>query len=127
MHSTAYRSPAQIAEGQVLVVGGGNTGYQIAEELATSHETHISIGSEQKPLPQRILGRDLFWYLDKSGLLRKSRETRIGKRLRKNEDTLIGYRPSTLERLGVTFQPRALDSSGSTVTFSNDARLEVKN
>src|SRR4051812_8417921 len=41
MHSTGYRSAAQIPEGRVLVVGGGNTGYQIAEELAASHETHI--------------------------------------------------------------------------------------
>ena len=29
------------------------------------------IGSRQTPLPQRILGRDLFWYLDKTGLIRK--------------------------------------------------------
>jgi putative flavoprotein involved in K+ transport len=34
MHSTAYRSPRDIRDGRVLVVGGGNTGYQIAEELA---------------------------------------------------------------------------------------------
>ena len=40
--------------------GGGNTGYQIAEELARSREVHLSIGSRQTPLPQRILGRDLF-------------------------------------------------------------------
>ena len=73
MHSTAYRSPKDIPDGRVLVVGGGNTGYQIAEELSASREIHISIGSPQKPLPQRILGRDLFWYLDKTGLIRKTR------------------------------------------------------
>jgi putative flavoprotein involved in K+ transport len=110
----------------VLVVGGGNTGYQIAEEVAGSHETHISIGSEQKPLPQRILGRDLFWYLDKTGLIRKTKDTRIGKRLQKKEDTLIGYRPRTLERLGVAMHPRALDVSGSSVTFSDNTNLAVE-
>ena len=72
LHSTAYRSPEAIPEGSVLVVGGGNTGYQIAEELSHSHEVHLSIGSRQKPLPQRVLGRDLFWYLDKTGLIRKT-------------------------------------------------------
>jgi putative flavoprotein involved in K+ transport len=36
-------------DGRVLVVGGGNTGYQIAAELAASREVHISIGSPQKP------------------------------------------------------------------------------
>ena len=125
LHSTAYRSPREIGQGRVLVVGGGNTGYQIAEELSASRETHISIGTAQKPLPQRILGRDLFWYLDKTGVIRKSKDTRIGQRLQKNEDTLIGYRPRTLKRLGVVFHPRALDASGSTVGFSDDTKLEV--
>ena len=32
-HSTGYRSPGDLPEGTVLVVGGGNTGYQIAKEL----------------------------------------------------------------------------------------------
>jgi putative flavoprotein involved in K+ transport len=81
-HSTRYRSPAHLADGPVLVVGGGNTGYQMAEELSASHETHLSIGSRQTPLPQRILGRDLFWYLDATGLIRKTTESRIGKRMR---------------------------------------------
>ena len=50
--------------GPVLVVGGGNTGFQIAEELSRTHEVHLSIGARQTPLPQRILGRDLFRYLE---------------------------------------------------------------
>ena len=47
-HSTAYRSPQALPDGPVLVVGGGNTGFQIAEDLAGSHEVHLSIGSKQK-------------------------------------------------------------------------------
>ena len=126
LHSTEYRRPQDIPEGEVLVVGGGNTGYQIAEELAASHQVHISIGTAQKPLPQRILGRDLFWYLDKTGVIRKSKNTRIGQRLQKNEDTLIGYKPKTLEDLGVVFHPRALDAQGPTVTFTDHTELEAR-
>jgi putative flavoprotein involved in K+ transport len=126
MHSTAYRSPTDIPDGRVLVVGGGNTGYQIAEELAASREVHISIGSPQKPLPQRILGRDLFWYLDKTGLIRKTRDTRIGRRLQANEDTLIGSSPRGLRRHGVEFHARALDAAGSTVTFGDETTLDVR-
>jgi putative flavoprotein involved in K+ transport len=126
VHSTAYRSPKDISDGRVLVVGGGNTGYQIAEELSASREVHISIGSPQKPLPQRILGRDLFWYLDKTGLIRKTRDTRIGRRLQANEDTLIGSRPRGLRRRGVEFHARALDAAGSTVTFGDDTKLDVR-
>jgi putative flavoprotein involved in K+ transport len=125
-HSIKYRSPEQLPDGRVLVVGGGNTGYQIAEELSGSHEVHVSIGSPQKPLPQRILGRDLFWYLDKTGLIHKTRDTRIGRRLRANEDTLIGSSPRSLRRRGVVCHRRALDAAGSTVTFSDDEKLEVR-
>ena len=67
IHSTQYRAPGDLPDGPVLVVGGGNTGFQIAEELSATREVHLSIGSRQTPLPQRILGRDLFWYLEKTG------------------------------------------------------------
>ena len=66
LHSTEYRRPDQMPAGPVLVAGGGNTGFQIAEELARTHEVHLSIGSRQTPLPQRIAGRDLFRYLERS-------------------------------------------------------------
>jgi len=125
MHSTGYRSPKDLPEGRALVVGGGNTGFQIAEELAASRKVHLSIGSRQKPLPQRILGRDLFWYLEATGLIRKSLETRIGGRLAGSE-TLVGSKPKTLKRRhGVELHPRAVDASGSIVTFEDGTSLAV--
>ncbi|HKP89015.1 MAG TPA: NAD(P)/FAD-dependent oxidoreductase [Thermoleophilaceae bacterium] len=126
-HSTGYRSPAAIPDGPVLVVGGGNTGYQIAAELAATREVHISIGSPQTPLPQRVLGRDLFWYLDATGVIRKTRDSRIGRRMRQNEDTLIGSSPRTLRRKGVQFHPRATAAAGSTVRFDDGTGLDVRN
>jgi putative flavoprotein involved in K+ transport len=68
VHSTGYRQPGDVPEGTVLVVGGGNTGFQIAKELSATHKVLLSVGSKQKPLPQRIAGRDLFWWLTKTGL-----------------------------------------------------------
>ena len=91
-HSTAYRRPGPVPAGPVLVVGGGNTGFQIAEELARTHEVHLSIGSRQTPLPQRIAGRDLFDYLEAIGLMRVTVDSRLGQRLRYRE-TLIGSSP----------------------------------
>ena len=67
LHSTQYRSPDDLPTGTVLVVGGGNTGYQISEELAHSRQVHLAIGARQMPLPQRILGRDVFRYLQRHG------------------------------------------------------------
>jgi putative flavoprotein involved in K+ transport len=124
LHSTAYRSPESITAGPVLVVGGGNTGFQIAEELSRSHEVHLSIGSRQTPLPQRILGRDLFWYLDATGLIRKTTASRIGRRMQ-GRDALIGSRPRTLRRRhGVQLHDRAVDAAGATVTFEDGTTVE---
>jgi putative flavoprotein involved in K+ transport len=124
-HSTEYRSPDAIPEGRVLVVGGGNTGFQIAEELSASREVHLAIGSRQTPLPQRILGRDLFWYLDATGLIRKTTASRIGRRM-SGRDTLIGSTPRALRRRhGVQLHGRAVDAAGSTVGFENGTKLEV--
>jgi putative flavoprotein involved in K+ transport len=125
LHSTAYRSPQDIPEAPVLVVGGGNTGFQIAEELSASREVHLSIGSRQTPLPQRIFGRDLFWYLEGTGLIRKTTASRIGRRL-SGRDTLIGSRPRTLRRRhGVHLRGRAVAAAGHTVTFSDGHQLDL--
>jgi putative flavoprotein involved in K+ transport len=108
----------------VLVVGGGNTGFQIAEELAASREVHLAIGSRQMPLPQRLLGRDLFRYLEALGLMRKNVETRLGSRMQ-HRDFLIGSTPRSIRRRGVRVHPRAVDAAGREVTFSDGGRLSI--
>ncbi len=63
IHSNAYRNPAQLPEGAVLVVGGGSSGVQIAEELlAAGRRVHLSIGPHDRP-PRRYRGRDNVWWL----------------------------------------------------------------
>jgi putative flavoprotein involved in K+ transport len=123
-HSTEYLRPADVPEGRVLVVGGGNTGFQIAKELAASREVHLAVGSRQKPLRQRVLGRDLFWWLTKLGLLSKTVETRLGRRLR-SRDALIGSSPRAVKRHGVQVRPRAVRADGRTIGFADGNELEV--
>jgi putative flavoprotein involved in K+ transport len=53
LHSHSYRNPAQLKDGDVLVVGAGNSGADIALELADSHTTWLS-GTESGHLPFRI-------------------------------------------------------------------------
>ena len=124
-HSTGYRRPSDVPEGTVLVVGGGNTGFQIAKELSATHKVVLSVGSKQKPLPQRIAGRDLFWWLTKTHLLSTTVESRLGSKLQ-YRDTLIGSSPRELpRRYGVELKPRADDASGRTVRFEDGSTLEV--
>ena len=124
-HSTGYMRPSDVPAGTVVVVGGGNTGYQIAKELAATHDVHLAVGSRQKPLPQRFLGRDLFWWLTKTGLIRKTVESRIGRRL-EGRDTLIGSKPRELRRrYGVELKPRVVGASGRTISFADGTELDV--
>jgi putative flavoprotein involved in K+ transport len=125
MHSTAYRSPEVVPDGRVLVVGGGNTGFQIAQELSASREVHLSIGSRQMPLPQRVLGRDLFWFLEKTGLIRKTVDSRMGRRMSERE-TLIGSTPRRMRRrYGVELHGRAVSADGTTVRFDDGGQVDV--
>jgi putative flavoprotein involved in K+ transport len=123
-HSTGYRRPSEVPEGTVLVVGGGNTGFQIAKELAATHPVHLAVGSRQTPMPQTFLGRDIFWWLTKTGILKKTVESRLGRRVR-DRDTLIGSSPRQLKRSGVELKPRAVAASGSTVSFADGSELDV--
>jgi len=125
MHSVDYRSPDDVTDGVVLVVGGGNTGFQIAKELSTTRTVTLAVGSRQLPLPQRLLGRDLFWWLTKLGLLGKSIDSRLGRRAQGRE-TLIGSSPRELrDRYAVTLKPRAIGAMGRVVTFADGTELEV--
>lgn len=63
MHSSAYRNPGELPEGAVLVVGGGSSGVQIAEELMKAgRKVYLSIGPHDRP-PRRYRGRDNVWWL----------------------------------------------------------------
>ena len=124
IHSTGYRRPSDVPAGRVLVVGGGNTGFQIAEDLAPTHEVALAIGTRQTPLPQRLLGRDLFWWLTRTGVLAKTVDSRIGRRAR-GRDTLIGSSRRRLRRRGVTLHPRVVGASGRTVTLRRWGRRDA--
>ena len=68
MHSSAYRNPAQLLQGAVLVVGAGSSGAQIsAELLEAGRKVYLSVGPHGRP-PRSYRGRDFVWWL---GVLNK--------------------------------------------------------
>lgn len=62
LHSSDYRNPTPFVNQRVLVVGAGNSAVQIAVELAEVSQTSLTVLRPVKFVKQRILGRDLhFW------------------------------------------------------------------
>ena len=125
VHSADYRSAGALPDGPVLVVGGGNSGFQIAAELAATRDVELSVGSAYVALPQRLLGKDLFWWLTRLGLMRVTAESRIGRRMQGRGEFLIGTDRRTLQRSGVRFRPRLVEATGRTAGFSDGSSAEV--
>jgi len=68
LHSDRYRRPVDLPPGGVLVVGSGQSGTQIAEELhQAGRDVHLAV-SMCASVPRRYRGRDLIWWLLQSFL-----------------------------------------------------------
>lgn len=64
-----YRHPGQLPDGGVLVVGGSATGVQLAGEIHRSGRPVTLAVGEHVRLPRSYRGRDIFWWLEATGLL----------------------------------------------------------
>ncbi|WP_370934564.1 flavin-containing monooxygenase [Amycolatopsis sp. cg13] len=127
-HSSAYRDPDAFRGSRVLVVGAGNSGVQIAAELAADPDVvavTLSAGTRNVHVPQRILGRDIFWWQTRTGLITAPAASRRGHWMRRGEGTVIGHSPRALRRLGISFAPRLTNALDSTAVFADEARADV--
>jgi putative flavoprotein involved in K+ transport len=68
LHASQYRAPDAFADRRVVVVGAGNSAVQIAAELASVARVSLATRAPLRWQPQRPLGRDLHWWLIRSGL-----------------------------------------------------------
>ena len=67
--TTAYRSPNDLDDRAVLVVGASATGVQLADEVSRSgRPVTISVG-EHVRMPRSYRGRDVFWWMHQTGIL----------------------------------------------------------
>ena len=126
LHSAEYRNPVQLpGGGRVLVVGAANSGLQIAAELAATQPVTVAVGTRPTELPQRIAGRDLFFWLTRSGFFTVPSHTGIARRLRARGDLVIGTRSRTLRRRGIDFRPRLTGMDGRTARFADGTTVDV--
>jgi putative flavoprotein involved in K+ transport len=124
IHSAAYRNPAQVPEGHTLVVGGGNSGFQIAAELAATGKVDLAVGQRVPSLPQRLLGKDLFWWLSAIRFMKVNTDSRLGRKLAKR-DVLIGSSPRGLRRSGVTLRKRLARVVGRRAVFDDGTEQDI--
>ena len=101
LHSSQYRSPFDLVDGPVLVVGAGNSGAQVALELSRHYDVTLA-GRDIKRLPRKILGGDVFhwtWPVFR----RLSLDTWAGRWLRDRmtPDPLIGVGPRDFAAAGI--------------------------
>jgi putative flavoprotein involved in K+ transport len=127
LHSSEYRDPEQLPPGDVLVVGAGDTGVQLAEELARTRKVYLSEGGRHLQLPQRLLGRDVFAWLYRAGIMSITIESRLGQRLSRRA-TRIGPSPAMLARKHrVVLLDRAQGVRDGGVVFADGRQLRPRN
>ena len=124
LHTSAYRNPAQLPAGAVLVVGAGPSGQQIAAELAADgRRVHLAVG-RHRCLPRRYRGRDTYWWMDRLGMLHRTADSLAsGARRSPNAVLAGGTRDLDVRRLvaeGVVAHGRLLGVEGGIATFADD-------
>ncbi len=127
-----YASPAKLPPGNVLIVGSGQTGCQLAEEL---HEAgrKVFVACGRCPwMPRRIGGHDLVWWLVESGFTERTPD-----QLPSPAARLVGNPQATghggghdlhfrsLQGMGVELLGRFLGAQDSTLHFADDLAASV--
>jgi putative flavoprotein involved in K+ transport len=135
LHSSEYRTPSQLREGALLIVGAGNSGAEIAIEVAKTHRTWMS-GRDVGYLPFRIgsvvaqlLLAPLTFRLIFHRLL--TLDTPIGRRARSKllsqGGPLIRQRAKDLAAAGVKRVARVVGVEGGKPLLADGRVLDVAN
>ncbi len=104
-----YRAPDALPPGGVLVVGCGNSGGQIAEDIALAGRRVILSTGRNGRVPRTYRGRDIFLWLTDTGRLAQPRTTASGRGLIGATHTIS---LQSLSAMGVTLAGRLRDISG---------------
>ena len=134
LHSAEYRNPAQLRDGDVLVVGAGNSGAEIALEVAREHRTLLS-GPDTGHVPFRIegsLGRLLVPFVLRVLFHRVlSTSTPMGRRARpkmvSRGEPLVRTKPKDLSAAGVERVPRLTGTRDGLPVLLDDRVVDVAN
>ena len=130
MHSNYYKGVGQLQEGDALVVGGGDSGYQILNEISKdpSRTVYFSGDTTAKSLPQVFLGKTLWWWFTLIGFLSYSKYSWIGKKLSNITQPVIGTDvKEILSRKNVMAMGRTKDALKEDVMFEKRKVSTIRN
>jgi putative flavoprotein involved in K+ transport len=128
IHTADYQGVSQLQRGEVLVVGAGNSGAQIAVELSKTHKTYLSVGRPILFRPAHILGKSIFWYLDRFGMLQADEKTKRGSWLKNSKEWIYGYAlKEKIAKREILVKPRTISTIGHHVAFADSTTLSVPN
>ncbi|OXS54926.1 oxidoreductase [Cohnella sp. CIP 111063] len=128
VHTAFYRNPSSLQDGPVLVVGAGNSGAQIAVELAKEREVYLSVGHRMKFMPLHLMKKSIFWWFAKIGILKADNLSAIGKRLSRQPDPIFGFElKEAISNGTVRLKPRTVRIVRDVILFSDQTSLKVDN
>jgi len=123
-----YRNPDQLPNGGVLVVGASATGVQLAEEIHRSgRPVVISVGCHRR-VPRRYRGRDIWWWLERTGLLDEATDEVSDLRRARTQPSFQvvggpdgrGLDLGRLRDMGVRIVGRTTSAEGTTLGLRDD-------
>ncbi|MGH7960321.1 MAG: flavin-containing monooxygenase [Candidatus Binatia bacterium] len=135
LHSSEYRNPSQLQDGGALIVGAGNSGSEIAMEVARSHPTLMS-GRDTGHIPFRIEGvaaRLLLVHLVLRFLFHRvlTVKTPMGRKVRPKAlsqgGPLIRVKPQDMTAAGIERVPRVVGVRDGLPLLEDQRLLEVAN
>ncbi len=126
LHSSAYRGPEQLPVGDVLVVGAGNSGAEIALELAATRHVFLS-GRDTGHVPAGFAQHRLFWWL--LDHITVDTRTPLGRMLQDHHrrwgDPLFRLTPKHLRDAGIKRVPRTTRVSDGYPELTDGRMVEV--
>jgi putative flavoprotein involved in K+ transport len=135
LHSSAYRNPDQLPPGDVLVIGSGQSGCQIAEDLhLAGRKVHLVVGSAPR-CPRVYRGRDAVEWLDDLGQYDLPVDQHnLKEKVRKNANHYLtgrdGGRDIDLRKFaleGMTLYGRLKDIQNGRLEFADDLQKNLDN
>lgn len=128
LHSSSYRNKKQLRPGNVLVIGAGNSGAQIAAELADDFDVYVSTSGKLAFKPLFFMGKSIFYYYNLFGLLDAGLESKRGKWLKRQPEQIYGLEMKKLiSEKKIKLVSRTKDAFGDTVIFEDGKSMKVDN